>query len=167
MEGYYNTWISPHVLKKLLPEYDFVVTMDADVTISHPEVPLEWLFNHWGITNNTSISLPWDQKEMRGNDTISTDSKGQLVLNTGLMVVQNLAYTKEMLQAWIDCPTEKTYQGCGQWKEEWSHEQRAFSEYIRYDFNPDNDNIVVSFSCMIYLVVPILISCSRFLATTL
>lgn len=117
--------------------------MDADVTVTHPEVGLEWLFNHWGIKANTSIAMPWDQKEMRGNDTISTDSQGVLVLNTGFVLVQNNPLSMEMLEAWRDCPTEKRYKGCAHWKENWSHEQRAFSEYIRYDFNPDGDNIVV------------------------
>lgn len=116
--------------------------MDADVTITHLEVPLEWLFNRWGLTKHTSISMPWDQEEILGGETVSIDSKGLQVLNTGVVAVQNLEYTFEMLEAWKDCTTEKRYSGCGRWKEEWSHEQRAFSEYIRYDFNPAGDNIV-------------------------
>ena len=34
------------------------------------------------------------------------------------------------------------HEGCSQWKYEWSHEQRAFSEYIRYDFNKTPETIV-------------------------
>lgn len=46
------------------------------------------------------------------------------------------------MDAWMTCPDEKRYAGCGNWKENWSHEQRAFSEYIRYDFNEAGNNIV-------------------------
>jgi hypothetical protein len=145
--GYYDTWIRPHILASLLPAYDFVITLDADVTVTHPEVPFEWLFNHWNVTERTSISLPWDIEEQRPEtgEVLSTDSKGVQVLNAGFVIVQNLPFTYEMLKAWGDCPTEKTYKGCAQWKTVWSHEQRAFSEYIRYDYNPQGDNIVVRF----------------------
>jgi hypothetical protein len=117
--------------------------MDADVSITHPELPLEWLFNRWGVTQRTSIALPWDVRETRGVRTISVDSRGQQVLNTGLVIVQDLPYTQEMLEAWQDCPEEKRWAGCARWKKEWSHEQRAFSEFVRYEFNPEGDNIVV------------------------
>ncbi|KAF2877669.1 hypothetical protein BDV95DRAFT_481826 [Massariosphaeria phaeospora] len=143
IEDHHDTWISPHVLHSHIPDYDFVVTMDADTTISHLEVPFEWMFNRWGITEQTSMSMPWDTVEATPDGgTYSNDSKGVLVLNTGFMVVQNANLTMEMLQAWKDCTTETRYPGCGRWKEEWSHEQRAFSEYIRYDFNPTGKNIV-------------------------
>jgi hypothetical protein len=146
MEGYHDTWILPGAMRKLIDtdKYQWVITMDADVTITHPEVPLEWLLNHWGATNNTSILMPIDQKVFNDDIINSVDSKGITVLNTGVVVVQNLPYTKEMLDAWIECPSEGRYPGCGQWKNKWSHEQRVFSEYIRYDFNPQGDNIVVS-----------------------
>ncbi|PSN73463.1 hypothetical protein BS50DRAFT_569000 [Corynespora cassiicola Philippines] len=143
---HYDTWISPTTLRRYTPDYDFVVTMDADVTLTHLEVPLEWMFNKWGITRNTSIAMPWDTEEIHTENgvtaPISVDSKGKQVLNTGFMIVQNLGYTLEMLEAWMECTTEKRYKGCGRWKKEWSHEQRAFSEYIRYDFNPRGNNIV-------------------------
>ncbi|KAF2686302.1 hypothetical protein K458DRAFT_210812 [Lentithecium fluviatile CBS 122367] len=142
--GHYDTWILPHILAELLPSYDFVISFDADVTVTRPEVGFEWLFNRWNVTTHTSISLPWDIEEQRPEtgEVLSTDSKGVIVFNTGLVVVQNLPLTFEMLRAWGECPTEKRYKGCAQWKTAWSHEQRAFSEYIRYDFNPQGDNIV-------------------------
>lgn len=145
---HYNTWIMPHVFHELVPSYDFVIAMDADVTVSHLEVPLEWMFNRWGITRNTSIALPWDTEEIRNNKSISTDSHNLRVLNTGFVVAQNLPRTLAMLAAWKDCTAEQRYPGCGQWKQEWSHEQRAFSEYIRHDpeFN-DSADAIVGISC--------------------
>jgi len=140
---HYDTWIMPHVFRELIPDYDFVVAMDADAIVSHLEVPLEWMFNRWGIHPHlTSMALPLDTEEMRGNISISRDSKYNRVLNTGFVVAQNSALTIELLEAWRDCTTETRYPGCAQWKQEWSHEQRAFSEYIRYDFNRTPETIV-------------------------
>ncbi|KAF1961871.1 hypothetical protein CC80DRAFT_512927 [Byssothecium circinans] len=145
--GYHDTWILPSRLRSLLStnQYDFIVVLDADVSITHPDVPLEFLLNKWGVSRRTNIALPWDVQEVArdgSNKTISVDGKGIQVLNTGVVVVQNLEFTRGMLDAWVACPGEETYEGCARWKVEWSHEQRAFSEFIRYDFNPEGDNIV-------------------------
>ncbi|KAF2636677.1 hypothetical protein P280DRAFT_147453 [Massarina eburnea CBS 473.64] len=142
-EGLHNTWIKPFVMGRFLQDYQFVVFVDADATIQHLEVPLEWLFNRWGIGRNTSVAMPIDTMQiLDGNKNASCDSKGRVTLNTGFVVAQSLPLTFEMMEAWKTCPDENRYKGCGHWKKNWSHEQRAFSEYIRYDFNPDGTNIV-------------------------
>lgn len=155
---HYPTWIRPHIFKQLLPDYDFIVAMDADVVVSHLEVPLEWMFNRWGIEEHTSMALPHDTEEFKDGKTlkpsegilrliitgksISTDSKGVPVLNGGFIISRNNPLTFEMLGAWANCTTEARYPGCARWKGEWSHEQRAFSEYIRYDFGKVPKTIV-------------------------
>lgn len=58
------------------------------------------------------------------------------------MISQNNNLTFQMLEAWGNCTTEVRYPGCARWKGEWSHEQRAFSEYIRYDFGRTPKTIV-------------------------
>lgn len=137
----HDTWIKPHVLLEFLDQYKFVVFIDADATIQHLELPLEWLFNRWNIGHETSIAMPIDTRQfINGNENTSGDSKGRTTLNTGFIIAQSLPLTFEMLDAWKTCPEGKRYPECGQWANVWSHEQRAFSEYIRYDFN----NIVVS-----------------------
>ncbi|KAF1951810.1 hypothetical protein CC80DRAFT_519069 [Byssothecium circinans] len=142
-KGLHNTWIKPFVLDLFLRDYKFVVFVDADATIQHLEVPLEWLFNRWGIGRNTSMAMPIDTMQiLNGDKKASCDSKGKVTLNTGFVVAQSLPLTFEMLEAWRTCPEEKRYKGCKTWAQSWSHEQRAFSEYIRYDFNPDGHNIV-------------------------
>ncbi len=152
MKDQYNTWIKPHALHELLGSYKFVVFIDADAIIQHLEVPMEFLFNRWGVSASTSIALPVDtQQVMEDGDNISIDSKGKVVLNTGVVVLQNLPHTHDMMKAWKECTDETRYPGCGQWKDRWSHEQRAFSEYIRYDFNPQGNNIVVCFLSSISL----------------
>jgi hypothetical protein len=143
LEGIHNTWVKPHVLFNLLHSYRFVIFIDADATIQHLEVPFEWLFNRWGFTPETSIAMPLDTRQiLNGDEHASEDSRGKLTLNTGVIVAQALNHTFDLLTAWKECPEEKRYPGCALWKEEWSHEQRAFSEYIRYDFNPSGSNII-------------------------
>lgn len=143
MEGMHNTWVKPHVLADFLHSYQFVIFIDADATIQHLELSFEWLFNRWGITPQTSMAMPLDTRQnLHGDTHASEDSKGRLVLNTGVMIAQALPHTFEMLKAWIECPDEKKYPGCAAWKETWSHEQKAFSEYIRYDYNPTGTNII-------------------------
>jgi hypothetical protein len=69
------------------------------------------------------------------------------VLNTGLVLAQNNNRTFDMLDAWSECTTEKRYPGCAQWKNKWSHEQRAFSEYIRWDPEFNNTDNIVGIPC--------------------
>jgi hypothetical protein len=139
---HHDTWIMPHVFRELILDYQFVVAMDADVTLPHLDVPLEWMFNRWGIKEHTSMALPWDTMEWRNNKTVTVDSQGLRVLNTGFVVAQNSEVTIDLLEKWRDCTTEKRYLGCAKWKETWSHEQRAFSEYIRYDYNFTPETII-------------------------
>lgn len=141
MEGLHSTWVKPHVLNEMLPEYQFVAFLDGDALVTNLDVPLEWMFNRWGVTEQTSVALPLD---VRQGGSTGEDSHGNTEVNTGFVVVQNLPTTFELLEAWRDCTTETRYPGCGRWKEEWSHEQRAFSEYIRYDpeFTVNNASIV-------------------------
>ncbi|SPQ24333.1 1b9475cd-0b24-40d6-9a9f-b8ec0922850a [Thermothielavioides terrestris] len=123
--------------------YKFVVFINADAMIEPLEVPMGFLFNRWNISPDTSIAMPVDTKPVvDGKDHSSADSKGKEVLNTGDIVLQNLPYTFEMLDAWIDCTSEKRNPGCGEWRQNWSHEQRAYSEYIRIDIKPTGNNAV-------------------------
>lgn len=147
LEDMHDTWIKPQVMHDLLHDHQFVVFIDADAIIQHLELPLEWLFNKWGIGPSTSIAMPIDTRQvLNGNRNASLDTKGRVELNTGFVVAQGIPLTFETMDAWRDCPTGERYPGCEYWATHWSHEQRAFSEYIRYDFNPDN-NIVVRGPC--------------------
>lgn len=142
MPGFHSTWIRPHLIRDMLPEYQFVVHMDADAVIAHPEVPLEWMFNRWGVAKNTSFAMPLDAEVSRNGKPMSEDSRGVPIFNAGLVITQNNKVTLDMLEAWADCTTEVRYRGCGVWKTKFSHEQRAFSEYIRYDYDTTPQTIV-------------------------
>jgi hypothetical protein len=144
LEKLHDTWVKPIVMMQLLHSYQFVVFIDADATIQHLELPLEWLFNKWHITPNTTLAMPLDTEQiLNGDPKASSDSKGKVVLNTGVVVAQASPLTFETMKAWRHCPEGQQYPDCKTWAQNWSHEQRAFSEYIRYDYNPNN-NIVVS-----------------------
>jgi hypothetical protein len=142
IEYQHNTWVKVHAIPEVLHKYKFVVFLDADVTVHHMEVPLEWLFNRWKITPETAMALPQDVTR-EGCDTC--DSKGNVMLSSGMIVAQNTPLTHKIFDAWKSCTNETRYPGCGHWAYNWAHEQRALSEFIRYDeeMNP-NHNILVS-----------------------
>ncbi|KAF2183835.1 hypothetical protein K469DRAFT_581504, partial [Zopfia rhizophila CBS 207.26] len=139
---HYDTWIKVHAIHELLHDYQWVVFLDADAVITHLEVPVEWLFNRWNITEHTSIAMPND---VTHDPCISCDAKGKVMQNTGLIIAHQLPHTFEMFNAWEECTTEKRYENCGRNKHIWAHEQQAFSDFIRYDFNETGN--VVEISC--------------------
>lgn len=50
------------------------------------------------------------------------------------MVVQYNNKIMEILKAWHECPDDTRYKGCSYWKQPKFHEQSAFGEHIRYDY---------------------------------
>ena len=44
-----------------------------------------------------------------------------------------------MYKAWAECPSETKYKGCAHWKTDWAHEQAAFGNYLRYDYDRPDD----------------------------
>jgi hypothetical protein len=112
------------------------VSIDADATFMNLDLPLEWLFNRWNITKTTSLTLPIDPDQPNNKDR----AHGQTNLNCGLVIAQNSPRTHEILQAWEDCPDdEDRFPGCDKWKTDWPAEQAAFGEYIRYEFEEEDD----------------------------
>ncbi|OCK73183.1 hypothetical protein K432DRAFT_13642 [Lepidopterella palustris CBS 459.81] len=139
---HHDSWVKVHGVAELLHEYRFVIFIDADAVIHHLEVPMEWLFNRWNITANTSIAMPVDVER---DDCVTCDSKGKIMMNTGFIIAQQLDRTFDIFDAWMNCTDEKRYPGCAEWKTAWAHEQRAFSDYIRYEFDREED--VKEISC--------------------
>jgi hypothetical protein len=97
-------------------------------------VPIEWMLNYWDIKPQHAITMakdPWDPKEPQYN----SDRFNRTYTNTGFMVVQNTENTMPILKAWHECPDDRRYANCSQWKQPKFHEQSAFGEYIRYDYD--------------------------------
>ncbi|KAH8711936.1 hypothetical protein GQ44DRAFT_742765 [Phaeosphaeriaceae sp. PMI808] len=132
-EDRHATWIKPSALANHIKNYKFIVFLDADAAFRFLHVPIEWMLNYWDIKPEHAITMakdPWDPKEPQFN----SDRFNRTYTNTGFMVVQNTESTMPMLKAWHECPDDVRYANCSQWKQPKFHEQSAFGEYVRYDF---------------------------------
>ncbi len=112
------------------------ISIDADAVFTHLSLPFEWLLSRWGVQpGKTSIAMALDPDKPFNRDTY-----GRRVTNAGFVVAQNLPRTHDMLAAWSSCPdAEERFPDCAKWKKPWPAEQRAFADYIRYEFNDEHD----------------------------
>ncbi|KAJ5104679.1 hypothetical protein NUU61_002026 [Penicillium alfredii] len=112
--------------------------MDGDTVFPYPHLPIEWMMNLWGIQHNTFIAMAREIDAPR-----SYDSHGQLVLNTGFIIAQQSPRTEEMFEAWKDCIHDIRYPGCSNYTDRFSHEQYAFGNWVRYDFNSTDEVVTI------------------------
>ncbi|KAJ5995086.1 hypothetical protein N7481_002063 [Penicillium waksmanii] len=138
--GLYGTWSKVTAMKEALKHYEFVVFLDADAIIRRPHLPMEWLFNYWDITPDTLLALALDPDEPQNRD-----AKGKTLLNTGFMIGQKDRRTQKLFEAWESCPTDVRYPECSKWSQQWSHEQAAFGNYLRYDSSLEGE--IKTLSC--------------------
>ncbi|KAF2222821.1 hypothetical protein BDZ85DRAFT_117951 [Elsinoe ampelina] len=126
--GLHSTWVKIKELYRmtLRDECKFVIMMDGDTIFEDLRVPLEALLSHWNITSEVTLAGGVDIDR-------SVDDRGRLQLNTGFVITQKTPILDRLMLDWIDCPTDVKYRNCSKWKENWSHEQAALSNYIRYD----------------------------------
>lgn len=132
-EDRHATWIKPSALARQIKNYKFIVFLDADAAFRFFHVPIEWMLNYWDIQPHHSFVMakdPWTEAEPQYN----SDRFNRTLTNTGFMVVQNNENTMPILKAWHECPDDVRYTNCSQWKQPKFHEQSAFGEYIRYDY---------------------------------
>ncbi|KAJ6144698.1 Galactosyl transferase [Penicillium chermesinum] len=134
MGSRYGTWAKVPAIREFLEHYQFVVFLDADVILTYPHLPLEWLFNYWAMHPQTLVAMAADPTE-----PVNDDERGNTFLNTGFVIAQRSVRTMELLRAWENCPGESQYQNCAHWVTHWPHEQGAFGTYLRYDFNRSSD----------------------------
>lgn len=104
---------------------------------NHLDLPMEWLMNYWSITpTNNSLALPVDPDTQHNRDRF-----GNLLLNTGFMIMQNHEKTYEIFKDWDDCPNEGgKYPDCVEFRERkgWQPtDQGGFGTFIRYDYPKD------------------------------
>jgi hypothetical protein len=133
-EDRHATWIKPSALANHIKKYKFIVFLDADAAFRFLHVPIEWMLNYWDVTPKHAITMakdPWDPNEPGYN----SDRFNRTYTNTGFMVVQNTENVMPILEAWHECPENQRYANCSQWKQPKFHEQSAFGEYIRYDYD--------------------------------
>lgn len=132
-EDRHATWIKPSALANHINNYKFIVFLDADAAFRFLHVPIEWMLNYWDIKSQHSFVMakdPWSAEEPQFN----SDRFNRTLTNTGFMMVQKNENTMPILKAWHECPDDVRYANCSQWKQPKFHEQSAFGEYIRYDY---------------------------------
>lgn len=121
---HHMTWVKIANLYDVLHKYDVVVCFDPDVYVRNPETTIEFLMDRYNFTVNSSLLMASDP-----NSKENQDSKGRATLNMGFIIARNNNLTRQILRQLALC-TEMV-PGCKRWRFEWSHEQRAFSEYFR------------------------------------
>lgn len=126
------------MMREALKKYKFVVFLDSDAIFVEPQVPLEWLMDLWDIKDNTLAAMPIDR-----DHPSNYDSKGQLMWNTGFVITQQSQRTDQMFESWVNCPSDEEFPGCSFWEYNWAHEQAAFANYIRYQYNASNELIAI------------------------
>jgi hypothetical protein len=130
----WGTWVKVPIMKEALKTHDYVVFMDSDVMFHYPHLPLEWLLNYWNITSETLVTMAIEPDEGQ-----NYDARGNRYVNTGFVIAQQSARTQEMYKAWAECPSENRYKDCRKWEFEAFHEQAAFGNHVRYDFERPDD----------------------------
>ncbi|KAI8682251.1 hypothetical protein NCS55_00480400 [Fusarium keratoplasticum] len=137
----HGTWVKVPMIKEALKTHEIVVFLDADAIFMYPEMPFEWLMSLWNVTDNTLVAMASDPNSPRNRD-----ANGRVMHNTGFIIAQQSNRTQELFHNWEQCPTDKKYKGCKRWAKDWAHEQAAFSNYVRYDYNSTEE--VVMIPCM-------------------
>lgn len=124
ISGYNQYWVKIPHFYNIIDKYDIVVCFDPDVYVRHPNISIEYLISRYNFTENSSFLMAEDP-----NEKSNQDSTGRIVLNTGFIIAQNNNLTKQILKQLALCG--ETIPGCETWKNKWSQEQRAFSDYFR------------------------------------
>lgn len=129
------------MLQEALKTHEVAVFLDNDVGFHYPHVPLEWLMNHWDVTDKTLIAMAQDVDESNA----FSETTGARSLSTGFIIVQQSARTQEMFDSWLQCPQEPDsyYQGCKDWMVDWAHEQAAFRDYIQPLYNGSEEVVTI------------------------
>lgn len=128
--GLHATWVKVEEMHRTLQEgYQFVIFTDSDIVFPHLELPMEYLMDRWNITSDIAMAAAEAPDEPE-----KYDIKGERNANTGFMIAQNTPIIDQMMKDWAECPSDKKYPECSQWKDAYWHEQTAYSNYIRHDY---------------------------------
>ncbi|KAF7556432.1 hypothetical protein G7Z17_g1406 [Cylindrodendrum hubeiense] len=137
-EGRHGTWVKVPMIKEALKTHEIVVFLDADAVFMYKHMPFEWLMSMWNFTPDTLVAMAEDPNSKRNRD-----HNGWVMWNTGFIVAQQSNRTQELFDVWDRCPTNEKYETCGHWDKDWAHEQAAFSNHVRYDYNATDELRVI------------------------
>lgn len=110
-------WYKIQAILKILDDYDVVVWFDADGFIMKKEDTIEKLMEKW-MAETTDIFCGRDHNN---------------VLNTGIMIIKNTEFSKDILRkVWDRVPKEQNF-----------HEQAALSELYLENYNGAKEKISI------------------------
>ncbi|TKX19720.1 hypothetical protein C1H76_7918 [Elsinoe australis] len=123
------------IYQALQLDYQFIVFTDYDVIFPHLKIPIEWFLDHWNVTQEiiltvgTAPRVPGKIQPMRWDRF-----RRKLSINSGFMIIQKTPLALDFFKDWMECTSEVKFKGCSKWKTTPLHEQRAYADYIRYEY---------------------------------
>lgn len=131
----HGTWVKIPIMRRALQTHDMVIFLDSDAIFENINLPFEWLLSHWDVQpSSTLLTIARDP----GGEH-NSDARGKVMWNTGFMVGQRNSLTEEMFERWENCPTGQRYEECRKWAYDWAHEQAAFANHVRYEYEEGQD----------------------------
>jgi len=117
---YLMVWTKPHLVKKHLPYYDYLLYVDSDAIVVDREKRIEELVSTHMAGGPVCM--------VAGRDCLSssietcTGHEGEL--NAGVILFKNDPRTMDVLDAWIDARLNKD---CLKWRDEFPYEQACIN----------------------------------------
>jgi hypothetical protein len=135
----HNTWVKVEEIRRTLQEgYQFVIFTDSDIVFPNLKLPMEYLLDHWNIDSTVAMAAALAPDEPEKYDRL-----GHRNVNTGFMIAQNTPEVMPLLKDWIECPSETKFADCAHWKDDFWHEQSAYSDFVRHEY----ENYTLSLPC--------------------
>lgn len=121
---YLMVWTKPHLVKKHLPHYDYLLYIDSDAIVVDREKTIEEL---------AAAHMAGPVCMVAGRDCLSSSidscSGHEGELNAGVILFKNDPRTMDILDAWIDARLNKD---CLKWRDEFPYEQACIN-HLRND----------------------------------
>lgn len=133
-DGRRGSWKKPVIIRRVLQKHPTCVFVDSDAIFSRLDLPLEWLFNYWGIERDTHVVSLAKDPDLKHN----YDSRGRLYDNTGFIIAQSHPTTFDMMTDWAQCADDGgKFPNCTEWrfkKPNHPSDQGGFGNYVRYEY---------------------------------
>ncbi len=117
---YLMVWTKPHLVKKHLPHYDYVLYIDSDAIVVDREKTIEDLAaSHM---QDGPVCMVAGRDCLSSSIESCTGHEGEL--NAGVILFKNDPRTMDILDAWIDA---RLNADCFKWRDEFPYEQACIN----------------------------------------
>lgn len=128
---YLMVWAKPYLLKKHLPDYDYVLYIDSDaIVINQTQRVQELIQAHVDTDDNVCVVAARDCF----NEDKLTCSGPKDQFNAGVLLFKNDRRTMTILDAWIDARLNKD---CYRWRDEFPYEQACINHLRTKSFSKE------------------------------